>query len=128
MDYVRTICCALLYNTQWHDNTPGAPHVEEGYEAVLAKLQTPCKHHPDKHTADEVGNLFRTMPPRPRARAMESLSETVCVEVQDRVWALMRCAGREEHPNLRWSSGPVSVVERKETRHVRSPKREPGVR
>ena len=35
MDYVRTICCALLYNTQWHDDTPGAAHVEECCEAGL---------------------------------------------------------------------------------------------
>ena len=42
---------------------------------------------------------------------MDSLSEIVCVEVRDKVWALMRGAGREEHPTVRWSSGPVSVVE-----------------
>ena len=34
----------------------------------------------------------------------------MCVEVRDKVWALMRGAGREEHPTLRWSSGSVSVV------------------
>ena len=50
-------------------------------------------------------------PPRYRARATESLCESVCVEVQDRVWALMRGAGRDEHPTVRWSSGPISVVE-----------------
>ena len=49
--------------------------------------------------------------PCQEARATESLSEKVCVEVRDRVWALMRGAGREEHPTVRWSSGPVSVVE-----------------
>ena len=27
MDYVRTICYALLYNTQWHDDTRGVAHV-----------------------------------------------------------------------------------------------------
>ena len=111
MDYVRTICCALLYNTEWHDDTPGAAHVEECCEALLAKLRARCKQHPDKHTADEAGDLFRTMPPRQEARATESLSESVCVEVRDRVWALMRGAGREEHPTVRWSSGPFSVVE-----------------
>ena len=113
MDYVRTICCALLYNTQRHDDTPGAAHVEECCEAVLAKLQARCKQHPDKHTADEAGDLFRTMPPRQQACAMECLSESVCVEVPDRVWALMRGGGREEHPTVRWSSGPASVVEGK---------------
>ena len=50
-------------------------------------------------------------PPRQEARATEFLSESVCVEVRDRVWALMPGAGREEHPNVRWSSGPLSVVE-----------------
>ena len=64
MDYVHTICCALLYNTQWHDDTPGAVHSEECCEALLAKLRARCKHHPDKHTADESGDLFRTMPLR----------------------------------------------------------------
>ena len=63
MDYVRTICCALLYNTQWHDDTPGAAHVEERCEALLAKVWARCKQHPDKHTADEPSDLFRTMPP-----------------------------------------------------------------
>ena len=111
LDYVRTVCCALLYNTQWHDDTLGAAHVEESCEALLAKLRARCKQHPDKHTLDEAGDLFRTMPPRRQARATESLSESVCVEVRDRVWVLMRGAGREGHPTVRWSSGPVCVVE-----------------
>ena len=38
-DYVRTICYALLYNRQWHDDTPGAAHVEECCESLLAKLR-----------------------------------------------------------------------------------------
>ena len=84
MDYLRTICCALLYNTQWHNNTPLVAHVEESCRALLAKLRGRCKQHPDKHTADEVVNLFRTMPPRQRARATETLSESLCVQVQDR--------------------------------------------
>ena len=63
MDYVRTICCALQYNTQWHDHTPGAAHVEECVEGLQAKLRARCKQHPDNHMADEAGDLFRTMPP-----------------------------------------------------------------
>ena len=39
-------------------------------------------------------------PPRQQARATESLSESVCVEVRDTVWALMRGAGREEHSTV----------------------------
>ena len=111
MDYVRTICCALLYNTQWHDDTHGAAHVEECCEALLANLRARCKQHPDKHTADEAGDLFRTMPPRQQAGATESLSESVCVEVDDRIWALMRGARRGEHPIVQRSSGQVNVVE-----------------
>ena len=100
------MCCALMYNTQWHDDTPGGAHVEERCEVLLAKLRARCKQHADKHTADEAGDLFRTMPPRQQARAIESLSESVCVEVRGKVWALMRGAGREdprytlEHPIL----------------------------
>ena len=105
MDYVRTICCALLYNTQWHDDTPGAAHVEECCEGLLAKLRAWCKQHPDKHPADEAGDLFRTMPPREQARATESLSESVCVELRERVWALMRGARREEDPAVRMVLG-----------------------
>ena len=63
MDYVRTICCALLYNTQWHDDTPYLAHVEECCEALLTKLRARCKQHPDKHTVDEAGDLFRIIPP-----------------------------------------------------------------
>ena len=58
-------------------------------------------------------------PPHEQARATESLCESVCVGVRGRVWALMRGVGREEHPTLRWSSGPVSVVEaERDTTHV----------
>ena len=74
-------------------------------------MRTRCKQHSDKHTADDPGDLFRTMAARQQARATQSLSEILCVEVRDKVWALMRGAGREEHPTVRWSSGPVSVVE-----------------
>ena len=111
MDYDRTICCALTYNTQWHDYTPGAAHVEECCEALLAKLWARCKQQPDKHTVDAAGELFRTVPPRQQAPATDSLAENVCVEVRDKVWGMMHGARREEHPSVRWSSGPVSVVE-----------------
>ena len=60
---VRTICCALLYNMQWHDSTPGAAHVEECCEALVAEVRARCNQHPDKHMADEAGDHFRTMPP-----------------------------------------------------------------
>ena len=45
--------------------------------------------------------LSAPCPPRQRARATEYLSESVCVEVRDRVWALLRGVGREEHPTVR---------------------------
>ena len=35
----------------------------------------------------------------------------MCVEVRDKAWALMRGAAREEHPAVRWSLAPVSVIE-----------------
>ena len=90
---------------------PRAAHVEGCCEALLAKLRARCKQHLDKHTADEAGDLFRTMPPGQQARATESLSESVCVGVWDKVCTLMRGAEREERPTVRWSSGPFSVVE-----------------
>ena len=91
-DHVCTICRALPYNIQWHDNTLGAAHVEECCEALLAKLRARCKQHLDKHTAEEAGDLFRTMPPRQQARATESPFESLCVEVRDTVWAIMHGA------------------------------------
>ena len=78
MDYVGTICCALLYNTEWHDDTPGAAHVEECCEALLAKLRARCKQHPDKQTAHQAGDVFRTMPPVSR-HVQRSPSPKVCV-------------------------------------------------
>ena len=63
-------------------------------------------------TVDEAGDLLHTLPPPPprgRARATDPLSESVCVDVRDKVWALMRGAGREE--TVPWSSGPINVVE-----------------
>ena len=71
MDCVRTVRCALLYNAQWHDDTPGATHVVECCEALLAKLRARCKQHPDKHMADEADDFFRTMPPRQPVRATD---------------------------------------------------------
>ena len=119
MDYVRTIGCALLYNMQRHDDAPGAAHVKECCAALLAKLRAQRKQHPDMHTGDEVGDFFRTMPPCWQARAKESLSKSVCVQVWDTVWALMHGPGREEHPTMRWCFGPVSVVEaERDTTHV----------
>ena len=114
MDYVRSICCALLYNTQWHDDTPGAAHVEESCEALLVKLRARYKQHPNKHTADEAGDIFRTMPP-PSARMCNGVPLRKCVcRGWDRVRALMCGVGREEHPSVQWSSGPVIVVEAEE--------------
>ena len=36
MDYIRTICSALLYNVQWHDDTLGAVPC---CDVLFAKLQ-----------------------------------------------------------------------------------------
>ena len=87
--------------------------MEECYEALLAKWRAQCKQNPGKHTVHEACNLFRTMLSRHRAHATESLSGSVCVEERDRAWALMRGAGGKEHPSVRWSLGPVNVVEAK---------------
>ena len=131
MDYVRTICCALLYNTQWHDHTPGAAHVEERCEALLAKLRARCTQHPDKHTADEAGDLFRTIPPPPpvSGHMQRSPSPKVCV---------LRCGTGYGHLCVVQDGRSIPLCDgrwvqsvwlrQKETQHMCSPKREPGVR
>ena len=65
--------------------------------------------------------------PRQWAHATEPLSESVCVEVRGRVWALMLGARRWEHPTE--DGPPVQSVwlRQKETQRTCSAKREPRV-
>ena len=79
------LCFALSHQAQWRDDIAAAAHYEECCEALLAKMRARCKQHLDKHMADVAGDLFLTMPPDQRAHATESVSESVCVEVHDKV-------------------------------------------
>ena len=112
MDYVRTICYTLLYNTQWHDDTPGAPNVEDCCKACSQNCGHGASNTPTSTRQMRLVTFsVPCPPPRQQARAAESLSESVCVEMRDRVWALMNGVGREEHPTVRWPLSPASVVE-----------------
>ena len=78
--WVYLLTLPVQLQQKWTTSAPYAAHFcTIRNEALLAKLRARCKQHPDKHTADEVGDLFRTMPPLQQARATESLSESVCV-------------------------------------------------
>ena len=78
MDNVRTIGCALLYNTQWHEKTPRAADVEDCCEAPLVKLRARCKEQPDNHTADYLVTFSAPRPPFSK-HVQRSPSLKVCV-------------------------------------------------
>ena len=62
-EYVRTLSCALLTWTPWHDRIPGCCYSEELNEAALGRLGSSMRRHPDATTVEAVMDLWIRVKP-----------------------------------------------------------------
>ena len=62
-EYVRTLSCALLLWTLWHDALPACCYSEELNEAALGRLGHSMRRHPDATSADAVMDLWLRVKP-----------------------------------------------------------------
>ena len=140
--WVYSLTLLIQLQRKWTTSAPYAAHfctISNGtttcpVPTMWRNFVRPCSQncgHIASHTMTSTQRMrpvtfCAPCPPRQRARATESLSESLCVEVWDRVWALMCGAGREEHPTLRRSSVPVSVVEAERDTAYAFPKKGTG--
>ena len=58
VEYVRTLCIALLNWREWNDSVPGHAYAEESNEASLSRLGTQCASHPRHLEVPQVMDLF----------------------------------------------------------------------
>ena len=58
LKYKRTIICALLYNSKWHQGLPGQAHSEEFGEGMLSKLVSDKAKNTCCVTVAEVENHY----------------------------------------------------------------------
>ena len=57
-EYVRTLACALVSWTPWHDGVPGCCFVEEANEAALSRLGALLERHPQATTTADAMDLY----------------------------------------------------------------------
>ena len=62
-DYVRSLSCALMLWTPWHDCLPACCYSEELTEASLSRLGRSMKKHADATTAEAVMDLWLRVRP-----------------------------------------------------------------
>jgi hypothetical protein len=68
-EYVKTLCCTLLFWQPWHTRTPGCAWQEESCEAMLSRMAHRCRQHPQLHEYEDTVDLYLTVPnPRFGAR------------------------------------------------------------
>ena len=58
LEYVRTLCVALVCWRGWNDQCPGMCYSEERCEAMLSRLGRRCNQYPSSVSASEVEDLF----------------------------------------------------------------------
>ena len=62
-EYVRTLACAVLCWSPWHDALPACCFVEEVNEAALSRLGQLFERHPQAVTTDEAMDLYLLVQP-----------------------------------------------------------------
>ena len=63
VEYIRTILCALMTWTPWHDNLPGCCFSEEINEAALSRLGGLCRRHPNVFSVADTWDLYCQVKP-----------------------------------------------------------------
>ena len=58
LEYVRTLCTALVCWRSWNNAVPGMAYSEERCEALLSRLGRRCNQYPRSVSASEVEDLF----------------------------------------------------------------------
>ena len=66
VEYVRTLCVALLGWSKWMDSLPGCCFQEENCEALLSRMAGRCRAHTTFSSIESVNDLFVTLPPTQR--------------------------------------------------------------
>jgi hypothetical protein len=63
VEYIRTILCAVMTWTSWHDNLPGCCFSEEICEAALSRLGGLCRKHPHVFSVADTWDLYCQVKP-----------------------------------------------------------------
>ena len=63
MEYVRTLCTALLLWTDWHSGIPAQWYCEEPIEASLRPLGALCKQHTQHIRTWDINDLWLNVHP-----------------------------------------------------------------
>lgn len=63
VEYIRTILCAVMTWTSWHDRLPGCCFSEELNEAALSRLGGLCRKHPHIYTVADTWDLYCQVKP-----------------------------------------------------------------
>lgn len=66
VEYVRTICVALLGWNKWMDAIPGCCFQEENCEALLSRMAGRCRSNWTLSSFQQVSDLYVTLPPPKR--------------------------------------------------------------
>ena len=92
-EYIRTLSCALLCWTPWHDGLPACCFVEEANEAALSRLGRHFERHPQAVTTTEAMDLYLLVTPGrtdvTRDLHAGNVGEPWCAMVLGRVEALI---------------------------------------
>lgn len=108
-DYIRTISVALLHWTKWHSETPGQMHSEEICEAMLARLSSVCRTHPNHHTLEKTQQLFQSLEPTRFAQKIAGIMPRhTMLLLKLRLKKFMVETGQVIRPKILW--GPKKTI------------------
>ena len=111
VDYIRTINMAMLHWTEWHDASAGELHSEEICEAMLSRLSSAVRSHPNMHTLHDIQNLFLGLPRTKRAGISEGVMPMRhMLLIKLRLKRLMVEIGQVPMCTIRWSGNAHTKV------------------
>ena len=112
VEYVRTVCVALLLWTDWHDEVPAAWFCEETCEAALSRLSSLCHRHTQHVSTQEIHDLWMQVKPGsqlPHNLPVGGVPRQLQHTVTDMVRAFVRQRGDGVTPLVWQPQGPFRL-------------------
>jgi hypothetical protein len=111
IDYIRTTTAALLHWSTWHDDGQGILHSEEVCEAMLSRLSSMCRQHPQMWSKEGAEILYQSLPRTKFAKkAAGIMPARELFTVKVRLQKFLKSCGREYRHVVRWGSTSTVCV------------------
>ena len=112
VEYIRSLCAAMLSWQPWHHGAASACFGEEMCEAMLAKVSLRCKSHSYLTGVENTLHLFltTTLTSQRKHKLASNIPEKMAAGIRNNCLALIRTAGDDTLPLCKWTVGKSVIA------------------